>query len=198
MEIYLCRHGETDHNNNGIVQGQMNEVDLNSKGRKQAEKLSERFQDLDIDKFYSSSLDRALQTAKIVAKPHDKEVETSDLLKEVGRSVFEGESFEEMVEEIRSSESSSHEWRPENGETLVEMQERGMEFFNQLKENHAQDDKIVIVAHGGINGGIILGALDHSVRNSYLINQENCCVNKLKFSSRGVFEIESVNDISHL
>jgi len=198
MEIFLCRHGETEHNNNGIVQGQMQGVKLNQTGRNQAKKLSERFENKNVDGFYSSSLERAIQTASIVAKPHEKEVEKSCLLDEVNRSKFEGEKFEDMVEAIKKSESASHKWSPEGGETLIELQNRGLNFLEKLKQKHHEDDTIVIIAHGGLNCSVILGVLGHSAKNCYLIHQDNCCVNKFRLTDRRGFEIEQVNDSSHL
>ena len=198
MQVFLCRHGETEHNSNGIIQGQMDGVDLSQKGKEQAEKLAKRFKNKDIDKFYSSSLHRAQRTAEIVLESHKQELETSDLLMEVGRSDFEGESFERMVEEIDNSESAPHKWKPENGETLVEMQERGMQFLQNLKKRHKEGENIVIVAHGVINCSLVLGVLGHSAKNCYYIHQDNCCVNKFVLTDRHGFELQGVNDISHL
>jgi len=198
MEIFLCRHGETEQNNNGIVQGQMDGIELNQKGLEQAEKLAGRFESKDIDKIYSSSLDRARRTAEIVADLHDHEVETSDLLKEVDRAEFEGKQFEEMIEVIDRSDSESHEWSPKGGETLAEMQKRGMRFLEDLKERHEQDERIVVVAHGGINCSLVLGVLGRSAEKCYLIHQDNCCVNKFELTDRHGFEVIRINDISHL
>ncbi len=197
MQIFLCRHGQTYHNNNGIVQGQK-DVELNDKGKKQAEKLASRFEDIEIDYFYSSSLQRAHETAKIVAQTHEASIETSDLLKEVNRAEFEGGDFEEMVDVIKNSEIEEHLWKPENGESLVDLQDRGKEFLDNIQDRHEIGDKILVMAHGGINGGIVLGALEHDPKNCFKIHQDNCCVNEINRTELHGWELVTVNDTSHM
>jgi len=87
MELFLCRHGKTEHNENGIVQGQMDSR-IREEGREQARKLRDRLAEEDISKIYSSSMTRAVETAEIVAEPHDIEIEKSGELKNAGLSRF--------------------------------------------------------------------------------------------------------------
>ena len=61
MDLFLLRHGETDENTQGIIQGWMN-TDLNEHGREQAQQAAEIFSE-EIDAIYSSDLKRAVQTA---------------------------------------------------------------------------------------------------------------------------------------
>lgn len=56
--VYLVRHGETDANRDGIIQGQLN-TPLNDIGRKQASLVGEALRDIPFDIAYSSDLDRA-------------------------------------------------------------------------------------------------------------------------------------------
>ena len=64
-EIYLVRHGETDWNNNGRFQGHIN-ISLNEEGKIQAQKAYERLKTIDFDLIYSSDLERAAETARII------------------------------------------------------------------------------------------------------------------------------------
>ena len=67
--IYIIRHGETDLNKNGIVQGRGIDADLNEKGRSQGLAFFEKYQDLPFDKVYTSTLVRTHQTvAKFIEK----------------------------------------------------------------------------------------------------------------------------------
>ena len=196
MELFLCRHGKTEHNENGIVQGQMDSR-INEEGREQARRLRDRLAEEGISKVYSSSMTRAVETAEIVAEPHDLEVEKSEELKEVSRAEFEGERFEDLIEEIFDSETEDYLWKPEGGESLEEVKERGLNFLNSIKEKN-EGEKVVVVSHGGTISSTLLGILEHSAKNCYRINQENCNVNKLNWTAEREWSIDSVNEKSHL
>lgn len=196
MELFLCRHGETEHNDNGIVQGQM-DTKINGKGKQQAKKLRDRLAEENIDKVYSSSMTRAIETAEIVAELHDIEIEETEELKEVARAKFEGERFEDLIEEITKSETEDYLWKPEGGESLEELKERGADFLNTIKEEN-EGEQVVAISHGGTISSTLLGILGHSSKSSYRINQENCSINKLTWKTDTGWSIHSVNDISHL
>lgn len=196
MELFLCRHGQTEYNHKGIVQGQM-EPGINQKGREQAKELRDKLSGENISKVYSSSLNRAIETAEIVAQPHKLDVETTDKLKEVARAEFEGERFEALIEEINNSEIEDYLWRPEGGESLEEMKERAVRFLDCIKHKH-EDERVIAISHGGTITSALLGILEHSAKNSYRINQENCSINRLTWETEKGWSIHSVNDSSHL
>ena len=71
--LYLVRHGQTDWNKNGLVQGQT-DIPLNSTGVEQAQALAKRFQKENIDVIYASDLKRAYGTAEEIAKVKNMKV----------------------------------------------------------------------------------------------------------------------------
>lgn len=79
--LYLVRHGETFDNAAQILQGQV-PGELNPTGISQAEAVREKMKDETIDAFVSSDLRRSIQTCEIIAEPHHKNVETTELLRE--------------------------------------------------------------------------------------------------------------------
>lgn len=62
--IYLIRHGETDFNKMGAVQGRGVNADLNEKGRMQAHAFFQKYKDVPFKKVYTSSLKRTQQTSQ--------------------------------------------------------------------------------------------------------------------------------------
>ena len=56
MKIYMIRHGETDFNRTGIVQGSGVDSDLNQLGREQAQAFYEKYKDVRFDALYVSCL----------------------------------------------------------------------------------------------------------------------------------------------
>ncbi len=65
--IILVRHGESNYNKNGIIQGNTNDSYLTEKGFEQAAFIGNWLNELTINKFFSSPLIRAKQTAEIIA-----------------------------------------------------------------------------------------------------------------------------------
>ena len=67
--LYLIRHGQTAHSAADVFSGASN-VDLADEGRRQATCLAQRLAGEPIAAFYCSSLQRAIETATLVAQPH--------------------------------------------------------------------------------------------------------------------------------
>lgn len=67
LRILIIRHGETDHNVQGIIQGQL-DTDLNDMGRKQADYVGRYLANEHIDEVYASPLKRASDTAKAIVE----------------------------------------------------------------------------------------------------------------------------------
>ncbi|MFR1324403.1 MAG: histidine phosphatase family protein [Ezakiella massiliensis] len=89
--IYIARHGETDYNKIGRLQGQR-DISLNEVGRCQALELKEKLKGLDFDEIYSSDLGRAYETACIIAG--DKKVIQDPRLREICLGSWEGKTYE--------------------------------------------------------------------------------------------------------
>jgi len=80
--LYLVRHGETDANKNGIIQGQT-DTQLNNVGIGQAVLVAEALRSIPFDKAYTSDLARASATADAILKHHpDVQLKKQDALRE--------------------------------------------------------------------------------------------------------------------
>ena len=66
VRVYLVRHGETQENRDGIIQGHKNTV-LNETGQEQARIVGERFRETKIDILYTSDLTRARSVSRLDA-----------------------------------------------------------------------------------------------------------------------------------
>ena len=98
VDIYLARHGQTDWNKQDRFQGQ-HDVPLNSLGVRQAEALRDRLVGLDFSLIYSSDLDRALDTARIIARDQQAEIIRDQRLREMNFGAWEGMTYEKIKEE---------------------------------------------------------------------------------------------------
>lgn len=127
--FFLVRHGETVWNRERKYQGQ-SDIPLTDEGRIQAEKLSERLKNEEIDIIYSSNLKRAVETAEIIAVNHESEVRPTPLMRELNFGVWEGMTFEQVTQ---SWPQEYEEWRcdPHNQKPL-----KGNHFPNFMNEFH--------------------------------------------------------------
>lgn len=94
MKLYLVRHGETEKNKYGLVQGQT-EADLSLKGIEEAKKLQELINSLNIDVVISSPLRRAIDTARIITD-NKYPINIDDRIIERNWGMCEGVSIENV------------------------------------------------------------------------------------------------------
>jgi glucosyl-3-phosphoglycerate phosphatase len=162
--LLLARHGETDWNREGRWQGQTN-TSLNDRGRGQALALAEQLRAEKIAAVYSSDLERAVETAAIVAAERDLPVRQDRRLRELFFGEWEGLTTPEI--ETRFPEEVTR-WRANGaapgagGETYPEMGKRVVAALEEIAAAHP--DEIVLVI---LHGGPIRGLLAHAAGISY-------------------------------
>ena len=140
--LYLVRHGETLDNANQIMQGQT-QGELNDNGIKQAQQFSDEWKDEAIDVVVASDLKRSIDTARIIAEPHNLEVITTPLLRERDWGGFTGRFIPDLKGEV---------W-PDDIETLENLLSRAGEFIAYVKQTFP-GKKVLAVGHGIINKAI--------------------------------------------
>ncbi len=97
LTMLLIRHGETDFNRDGIIQGQT-DIPLNGTGAREAAGLAALLKDRPIDKIYASPLARAMKTAGCIAGPRGLVIEPVPALKEFDFGRWDGLRFGEIKE----------------------------------------------------------------------------------------------------
>jgi len=156
--ILLVRHGETDWNAEGRIQGQTNSS-LNERGREQARTLAEQLAGEQIDAVYSSDLDRARETAEILALRLDLPVVLDPALRERNFGSWEGRTVAEL-EELWPG--AWERWRDGNEaegdvEDHLALAERIRGAISRLAAAHP-GGRILVVAHGGAMRVILMDA----------------------------------------
>lgn len=104
--VYLLRHGETDLNAQGVLQGSI-EADLNARGRAQAKAAAQQMRNLGLQRIISSPQRRAVQTAEIIADHLQLPVETLASLRERSWGPFEGRPRQDAVADAEGVEPLS-------------------------------------------------------------------------------------------
>lgn len=157
--LYVVRHGETDWNATGRIQGHT-DIDLNSQGEEQAKVLSEKLQNVKFSAVYSSDLLRAKRTAEIIVLEKKLAVETTKLLRERNFGHFEGqptEAYKEINDVlIKLTEQARFFSRDfpdvENDGDLVN---RFITFAREVCVAHVGKN-VLIVTHGGVLRSLLI------------------------------------------
>lgn len=165
--LYIVRHGQTDWNARGLLQGQ-SDIPMNNEGIKQAKMLSKNLQDIKFDAIFSSDLVRAKRTAEIIAFERKMAVATTKLLRERRYGKFEGKPYRMMHQFHNTWEKLSKQERSrlradQGYETDEEAVSRFITFIREVSTVHL-GKTILIVAHGGI----MRAFLNHLSDNTYL------------------------------
>jgi len=153
-QIYLVRHGETDWNVRGLLQGQ-SDIPLNKEGEKQAiEAAKKYFKKIKFAAIFSSDLLRAKRTAEIIALEKRMAVETSKLLRERDFGPFEGKHWQEVEKDLRMSIKEfrilSDKLADKLGiESDEKMMERFLRFLRQVALVYAGKN-VLLVTHGSV------------------------------------------------
>jgi len=156
-ELYLVRHGRTDWNALGLLQGKI-ERELDEEGRRQAQKVAEEFADIPFSTIYSSTMVRARQTAEIIALTRGCVVTPIEGLHERSYGTCEGMDHtvyeQKFMKEIAKGKSLPLEEYlrhqiAEGYETAQEVIDRALPRLKEIEQKH-RGEKVLIVCHGGI------------------------------------------------
>jgi broad specificity phosphatase PhoE len=167
-QIFLFRHGQTDWNKEGRIQGNI-DVPLNDFGRTQAARLQPIFRELGIQAILSSDLSRARQSAELATSELDIPLHLDPGLREIHLGKLEGLSRAEIEERfgIQFSQNLSH--RPlsdqeitalssEHGSQVVARALQALDRF--FGESHgAEIERLAVASHGGVVRRVLQAAL---------------------------------------
>jgi broad specificity phosphatase PhoE len=159
--ILIARHGESDWNRERRWQGYADRP-LTDRGREQARALAARLAHIELDAVYSSDLQRARDTAAVVAENQGLEVQAVPELREVDVGSWSGltrvEAEERFPEGYARWTSGFPGW--DDGETYEAMTRRVLKAVQSIAADH---DRVLVVSHGGPIRAIHAAALELDV-----------------------------------
>jgi len=205
VRIYIVRHGETDENKAGVIQGHT-DTRLNGQGRVQAEKTGERLKDAELGIAFTSDLDRAVKTAEAILCHHPNVVVHKDAALR-----------ERKLGELEGMQVGTNLGRPPEGmESYAEFRDRAIGWWkdniepyvgavNISKLHRLGPRDVLITTHGGFVGVLLrtLVNVDKTMRKADGVSISEKCHN----GSVSVVEVDATrlcgilveySDISHL
>jgi probable phosphoglycerate mutase len=194
--ILLIRHGQNDWVSKQRLAGWLPGVHLNDLGWQQAEELSERIRDLPLSAIYSSPLERCLETARVIAKPHNLEVISLEELGEVRYGKWEGKKLKKLRKKKRKWYKIQHypsRFRFPGGESFVAIQQRAVSAIEKLCGQH-EKELIALVSHADLIKLVMSHYFGSHIDLFQRINISPASASLLSLSKGGPVRIMRVND----
>jgi len=147
-KIYLVRHGQTDYNKAGIVQGGTIDSSLNDLGKAQAAAFWNAFKDIPFQKIYTSSLKRSIESVQNFIDTGIK-WEKSSGLNEIswgkydGKKITENDYYWQVVNEWNQGNISL---KIDGGESPEDVKDRQAPVLKKIAES--EEELILICMHG--------------------------------------------------
>lgn len=156
-QIVLIRHGQTQWNWEGRIQGHLDSP-LTETGLSQAKSLAKRMKSEKFAAIYSSDLGRARQTASCIAEKKGQPVLIDPRLRERHLGIFQGHLKKELKikfpDEFEHYHTHHANYAIPEGESPKQFSDRCIECFEQLAEKYP-GEQILIVAHGGVLNNLL-------------------------------------------
>ena len=203
MEIYFVRHGQTIWNVEKRFQG-LSDSPLTELGITQAKLLGEKLKDIKFNKFYSTSLKRAYDTANYIKGNRKQKVEIFDDFVEISMGDMEGikqEDFKKLYpEQVKNFFFNQLEYNPSSfgGESFLEVRERVIRGLNKFIELNKNYERVLVVSHGATLKTLLhyISGKDISTLSDEAI-PKNTSYTIVKYEN-GKFEIIDFSNTSHL
>ena len=203
LRIILVRHGQTDWNSGGSsgdhFRGRI-DIGLNATGLAQAQSVADCLALVDIAAVYASPLQRAVATAKAIARRHDLPVEPFQALLDIDYGQWGGRSHREVAaqwpELYRQWQTAPHLAQIPGGESLDNVRARIDAGLATLLERHDRQI-VVLVGHQVVNKVLICRLLGLDNSAFWRIRQFTGCINRFDYG-RDVATALTINEVGHL
>lgn len=196
----MVRHGQTDFNLQGIVQGCGVNASINARGRLQAQAFFETFQHIQFDRVYTSELVRSQESVEGFLK-RSIPWQPMKALNEISWGYREGQRI--TPEEDAYYRSVLRQWQEgntslpiEGGQSPEEVAEQQRPFLNLIKARR-EDKTILVCMHGRAMRILLCQMLNYPLRSMDMFEHENLGLYLLNFNG-STFTIEAYNDTRHL
>lgn len=198
--IYIIRHGQTDLNKQGIIQGSGIDADLNDRGRAQGAAFFEAYQHIPFDKVYVSKLRRTYQTVQKFIEagiPYEK----LGGLNELAWGIYEGqtstaENKGAFLKIMRDWMEGRLDEKLEGGESPNELQAKQKEALEVIM-SHPEEENVLICMHGRAMRLFLCLLTGVDLTHMDEFPHQNVILYKVTFDG-SQFEIAEFNNSEHL
>ncbi|NEU69299.1 histidine phosphatase family protein [Spirosoma agri] len=200
--IYLIRHGETDFNRRGVVQGSGVDSDLNEMGRAQAMAFFQAYQHVPFQKVYISGLQRTYQTVESFIElgiPYEKQTGLNEISWGIMEGKVPGNTDNEYYRNLIESWSSGNTALPtDGGESPDEVAARQKVAIDAIL-SRPNEETVLVAMHGRAMRILLCWLTAKPLAMMDQFEHSNLCLYKLRYEyGSNTFTIDVANDTSHL
>ncbi|MDR6782555.1 broad specificity phosphatase PhoE [Pedobacter africanus] len=199
-ELYIIRHGETDLNKQGIVQGRGINSDLNDTGRMQAAAFYKAYKAVPFDKVYTSKLKRTHQTVKgfIDAGTPWEQLEGLD---ELAWGIWEGKpndenaicAFKGLMEQWEAGDYDAHFEGGESPNDVVKREQQALDIIKAA----TNEKRVLVCMHGRAMRLFLCLLTNKPIAEMTAFPHQNTTLYKVELSG-DQFVITEFNNTDHL
>jgi len=198
--VFMVRHGATVLSAEDRFAG-ATDVALSDEGREQTRRLAERLSSEKIVAVYASPLGRTVETAGILAAPHQLDVQTRDGLREISHGRWEQltrrEVEERFPEEAAEWERDPYTFSPVGGESGLAVTARALPVLIELVRQHPGEN-ILVVSHKATIRLLLSSLLGFDPRRYRdNLDQKPAALNIVDFRDPVRARLTLFNDTSH-
>ncbi|GGH05494.1 histidine phosphatase family protein [Mucilaginibacter phyllosphaerae] len=198
--LYIVRHGQTDLNKQGIVQGRGRDTDLNDEGRRQANQFFEAYKNVPFDKIYISELKRTQQSIQQfidLGIPFEK----LEGLDELAWGVHEGqpatpETKAAFLDLMRNWLDGNLDVKFDGGESPNEVKTRQLEALDIIM-SHPEEKTVLVCMHGRALRLLMCILTEQPLTKMDTFPHQNLVLYKVAYNG-SKFEIVEANNAKHL
>lgn len=196
MKLIITRHGETEENVRGVIQGHL-PGKLTKLGKEQAKKLAQRLKNEKIDAIFSSDLARASDTAKEIAKFHqDVPIHFVEELRERNCGELQGK-IKKKLPNWKKIKTDEEFLKRMNAEGMDDLLKRTKDFLEHISKNFNKKT-ILLVAHGGTNRAMLKHLLEKPIEDVWEKRPHQTSVTIFEFDKDKKPKLVLMNCIKHL
>ena len=181
--IIFLRHGQAENNTKRILAGRTEGVPLTKIGIEQAEQIGKYLKPIDISAIYSSPIERANNTAKIVAESNSIDYKLDERLTELDMGKFTRMPYDEIFAKhgnvflkFYSNDPIISEY---NVETFPHVQKRVMDMLDYIIKKHDQQN-VILVTHMDPIKSVIAKVMDLKPLALFELIIANCSLTIIK------------------
>jgi broad specificity phosphatase PhoE len=199
-KIYLLRHGQTDFNLRGIVQGSGVDSPLNDTGRAQARAFFEAYREVPFDKVYTSVLRRSIESVHSFIDsgiPHEALAGLNEISwgKKEGQPITpeEDEYYHYMLAQWQLGNTTEKIDGGESPEDVVRRLKPAMDHIMARPE----EQTVLVCMHGRAIRILLCYLLHYPLKSMDMFEHQNACLYVLQYTG-SMFHITAHNDTTHL
>ncbi len=197
--LFIIRHGETDFNKQGLIQGRGVNTSLNEEGRNQAQTFFQAYQNIKFAHVFASALLRSQQSVEPF-KNLGYEIKISPALDEMSWGIYEGHRADKEMNHIYKElitqwTNGKLDQRMEGGESPLDLQKRQQDFIQY--ELSALEGNILICTHGRAMRSLLCTLIEEDLSGMDRFPHRNLTLYKLE-RQNGKYLITESNNADHL